>query len=73
MGFFNDLRKDISQAVNELLPDEEFFGLDDQQEEDLEIKDKEENENEVSEDVGDLLSELADMNEGEEDTSTEEN
>ena len=30
MGFFNDLRKDISQAVNELLPDEEFFGLDEQ-------------------------------------------
>ena len=55
MGFFNDLRKDISQAVNELLPDEEFFGLDDQQEEDLEIKDKEENENEVSEDVGDYF------------------
>ena len=29
MGFFKDLKADISQAVNELLPDEEFWGLDD--------------------------------------------
>ena len=28
MGFFKDLRDDISQAVNELLPDEEFFNVD---------------------------------------------
>ena len=27
MGFFKDLREDISQAVNELLPDETFWGL----------------------------------------------
>ena len=27
MGFFKDLREDISQAVNELLPNDELFGL----------------------------------------------
>ena len=27
MGFFKDLREDISQAVNELLPDDSFWGL----------------------------------------------
>ena len=30
MGFFKDLRADISQAVNELLPDDDFFGLEEE-------------------------------------------
>lgn len=30
MGFFKDLRDDISQAVNELLPDDDFFGMDEE-------------------------------------------
>lgn len=32
MGFFKDLKADISQAVNELLPDESFWGLDEETE-----------------------------------------
>lgn len=62
MGFFNDLRKDISQAVNELLPDEEFFGLDEQSEssqggETSEVKEQ----NKVEDNMGDMLSELSDL------------
>jgi len=30
MGFFKDLRDDISQAVNELLPDDDFFGMEEE-------------------------------------------
>ena len=31
MGFFKDLREDISQAVNELLPDDSFWGLEEEE------------------------------------------
>lgn len=31
MGFFKDLRDDISQAVNELLPDDDFFGIEEEE------------------------------------------
>ena len=33
MGFFKDLREDISLAVNELLPDDSFWGLEGESEE----------------------------------------
>jgi len=62
MGFFNDLRKDISQAVNELLPDEEFFGLDEQSDSSQggEISEAKE-QNKVEDNMGDMLSELSDL------------
>lgn len=43
MGFFKDLREDISQAVNELLPDDSFWGLEEENAEKMQA------ENEISE------------------------
>ena len=44
MGFFKDLKADISQAVNELLPDESFWGLEEEETEKKEEIKSEDNE-----------------------------
>ena len=56
MGFFKDLREDISLAVNELLPDDSFWGLEGESEEQVA-------ENE-SEEIGDVLGEMEPIQEG---------
>lgn len=42
MGFFKDLREDISQVVNELLPDDAFWGLEEDSTEGLVAEDESE-------------------------------
>ena len=65
MGFFKDLRDDISQAVNELLPDDAFFGLDEDLEEETMSKSEDNAEllvdSESVDDIGDTLAELEKM------------
>ena len=65
MGFFKDLRDDISQAVNELLPDDAFFGLDEELDEESMSKSEDNVEvlldSESVDDIGDTLSELENM------------
>lgn len=65
MGFFKDLRDDISQAVNELLPDDAFFGLDEELEEETMSKSEGNAEllvdSESVDDIGDTLAELEKM------------
>ena len=65
MGFFKDLRDDISQAVNELLPDDDFFGLDEELEEETMSKSEDNAEllvdSESVDDIGDTLAELEKM------------
>ena len=71
MGFFKDLRDDISQAVNELLPDDDFFGIEEEDTEEesfLHLEEKEKTENEdVQEDILAALAHLG------EDTASEDN
>ena len=65
MGFFKDLRDDISQAVNELLPDDAFFELDEDLEEETMSKSEDNAEllvdSESVDDIGDTLAELEKM------------